>query len=153
LPIQGIPDRLSQNYKRFDVEVCPAHQLRRICVNERSALTLTIGEIMKATIKKAVMAGFVSIAVAGLFGCSDTDTTAAYNPPVEVVHVPTAVTNVPPTANSTTVTTNYGNGTVQRQTTTDYQPGYTTMGPPYATTVVPAVPATTTTRQTTVTDY
>jgi hypothetical protein len=122
---------------------------------------------MKASIKNLVMAGFVSIAAAGLIGCSDTDTTtAAYNPPVEVVHVPTAVTSVPPTANSTTVTTNYGNGTVQKQTTTDYTPGYTAMGPPYATTVVPTVPATTTTtvvpampatttttRSTTVTDY
>jgi hypothetical protein len=108
---------------------------------------------MKASIKNVVIAGFVSIAAVALIGCADTDTTEAYNPPVQVVLVPTAVTSVPPTSNSTTVTTQYGNGTVQKQTTTDYNPGYTTMGPPYATTVVPAVPATSTTRSTTVTDY
>jgi len=107
---------------------------------------------MKASIKNVVIAGFVSIAAAAFMGCSDTQTTEAYNPPVEVVHVPTAVTSIPPTSNSTTTTTQYGNGTVQKQTTTDYNPGYTTLGPPYATSVVPA-PATTTTRSTTVTDY
>ena len=66
------------------------------------------GEIMKASIKNVVIAGFVSIAAAAFMGCADTETTEAYNPPVQVVHVPTAVTNVPPTANSTTVTTQYG---------------------------------------------
>jgi hypothetical protein len=45
---------------------------------------------------------------------------------------------VPPTVNSTTQTTQFSNGTVEKQTTTDYRPGYTIVGPPYKTTVVPA---------------
>jgi hypothetical protein len=131
---------------------------------------------MKTTIMNLVVAGFVSVAAAGLVGCADTETTA-YSPPVEVVHEPTALETVPPTATSTTRTTQFSNGTVEKQTTTDYNPGYTTVGPPYKTTVVtapavttvvpapsvvtvepaPAVtvvpaPAVTTTRTTTVTD-
>ena len=51
---------------------------------------------MKASIKNVVIAGFVSIAAAAFMGCADTETTEAYNPPGQVVHVPTAVTNVPP---------------------------------------------------------
>ena len=131
---------------------------------------------MKTTIMNLVVAGFVSVAAAGLVGCADTETTA-YSPPVEVVHEPTALETVPPTSTSTTRTTQFSNGTVEKQTTTDYNPGYTTVGPPYKTTVVtapavttvvpapsvvtvepaPAVtvvpaPAVTTTRTTTVTD-
>jgi ABC-type oligopeptide transport system substrate-binding subunit len=131
---------------------------------------------MKTTIMNLVVAGFVSVAAVGLVGCADTETTA-YSPPVEVVHEPTALETVPPTATSTTRTTQFSNGTVEKQTTTDYNPGYTTVGPPYKTTVVtapavttvvpapsvvtvepaPAVtvvpaPAVTTTRTTTVTD-
>src|ERR1700733_2526354 len=109
-----------------------------------------MGEIMKTTIMNLVVAGFVSVAAVGLVGCADTETTA-YSPPVEVVHEPTALETVPPTATSTTRTTQFSNGTVEKQTTTDYNPGYTTVGPPYKTTVVPA-PAVTTTRTTTVTD-
>ena len=92
---------------------------------------------MKTGIINVVIAGFISVAAAGLVGCYDTEP-VAYNPPVRVVHEPTALNAVPPTANSTTVTTEYGNGTVQKQTTTDYNPGYVTAGPPYKTTVVPA---------------
>jgi|SRR5580693_3741511 hypothetical protein len=104
---------------------------------------------MKTMILKTVIAGFVGLAAAGLVGCVDTEP-VAYNPPVEVVHEPTALNTVPPTANSTTVTTQYGNGVVEKQTTTDYNPGYTTLGPPYKTTVIPApAPAVSTTRTTT----
>jgi len=103
---------------------------------------------MKTRIANVVIAGFISVAAAGLVGCADTEP-VAYNPPVRVVHEPTALNAVPPTENSTTVTTEYGNGTVQKQTTTDYNPGYVTAGPPYKTTVVPAAPATTTTTTTT----
>jgi ABC-type oligopeptide transport system substrate-binding subunit len=102
-----------------------------------------MGEIMKkTTIMNLVVAGFVGVAAAGLVGCADTETTA-YNPPVEVVHEPTALDTVPPTTTSTTRTTQFSNGTVEKQTTTDYNPGYTTVGPPYKTTVV-AAPAVTT---------
>jgi hypothetical protein len=131
---------------------------------------------MKTTIMNLVVAGFVSVAAAGLVGCADTESTA-YSPPVEVVREPTALETVPPTSTSTTRTTQFSNGTVEKQTTTDYNPGYTTVGPPYKTTVVPAqtvttvvpapsvvtvepapavtvvpAPAVTTTRTTTVTD-
>ena len=92
---------------------------------------------MKTTITNLAMAGFIGLATAGLIGCSDAEP-VAYNPPVKVVHEPTALNAVPPTVNSTTSTTQFGNGTVQRQTTTDYTPGYTTVGPPYKTTVIPA---------------
>ena len=60
-------------------------------------------------IENLVMAGFVSVAAAGLVGCADTEP-VAYNPPVKVVHEPTALNTVPPTANSTTITTQFGNG-------------------------------------------
>ena len=114
--------------------------------------------IMKKTIiniRSTVIAGFIGVAAVSLIGCYDTETTA-YNPPVKVVHEPTALTTVPATENSTTVTTQYGNGTVQKQTTTDYNPPYAAWGPPYKTTVVPApvapAPSVTTTRTTTITD-
>ena len=92
---------------------------------------------MKTTIINLVMAGFISLSAVGFVGCADSEP-IAYNPPVKVVHEPTALNAVPPTVNSTTSTTQFSNGTVQRQTTTDYNPGYTTIGPPYKTTVVPA---------------
>ena len=92
---------------------------------------------MKTIVINLVMAGVVSLAAAGLIGCADSEP-VAYNPPVKVVHEPTALNAVPPTESSTTTTTQYGNGTVQKQTTTDYTPGYTTIGPPYKTTVIPA---------------
>jgi hypothetical protein len=92
---------------------------------------------MKTTIIKLVMAGFVSAAAAGFVGCSDVEV-FPNNPPVRVVHEPTALNTVPPTVNSTSSTTEFNNGIVQRQTTTDYNPGYTTIGPPYKTTVIPA---------------
>lgn len=99
-------------------------------------------KIMKTTIMNLVVAGFVGVAAAGFVGCADTETTA-YNPPVEVVHEPTALDTVPPTTTSTTRTTQFSNGTVEKQTTTDYNPGYTTVGPPYKTTVVRAPEAVT----------
>ena len=92
---------------------------------------------MKTKIMNLVVAGFVSVAAVGFVGCADTET-AAYSPPVEVVHEPTALDTVPPTTTSTTRTTQFSNGTVEKQTTTDYNPGYTTVGPPYKTTVVAA---------------
>jgi len=92
---------------------------------------------MKTTVMNLVMAGFISVAAAGVVGCADTEP-VAYNPPVKVVHEPTALNAVPPTVNSTTSTTQYSNGIVEKRTTTDYNPGYTTIGPPYKTTVVPA---------------
>lgn len=95
-----------------------------------------------------VAAGLISLGAVCLAGCAEDTTTAAYNPPVEVVHEPTALTAVPATADTTTTTTQYSNGTVQRQTTTEYNPAYTTVGPPYKTTVVP-VPGTATTTTTT----
>jgi hypothetical protein len=101
-------------------------------------------------IMNVVMAGFISVAAAGLVGCTDTEP-VAYNPPVKVVHEPTALNAVPATENSTTTTTQFGNGQVQKQTTTDYTPPYVTAGPPYKTTVVPAAPVTSTTRTTTTT--
>jgi hypothetical protein len=101
-----------------------------------------MGEIMKTTIMNLVVAGFVSVAAVGFVGCADTETTA-YSPPVEVVHEPTALETVPPTSTSTTRTTQFSNGTVEKQTTTDYNPGYTTVGPPYKTTVVRAPEAVT----------
>ena len=106
---------------------------------------------MKTISMKLVMAGFIGVAAVCLVGCSDTEP-VAYNPPVRVVHEPTALNAVPPTANTTTTTTQFGNGTVEKQTTTQYNPGYTTIGPPYKTTVVPAAPVTRTTRTTTTTD-
>jgi hypothetical protein len=109
-----------------------------------------VGEIMKITIMNVVMAGFITVAAAGLVGCADTEP-VPYNPPVKVVHEPTALHAVPATENSTTTTTQFGNGTVQKQTTTNYTPPYVTAGPPYKTTVVPAVPVTSTTRTTTTT--
>jgi hypothetical protein len=100
-----------------------------------------------------VAAGLISLGMVTLAGCADGTTTAAYNPPMEIVHEPTGLTTVPPTANTTTTTTQFSNGTVEKQTTTDYNPAYTTVGPPYKTTIVP-VPGTTTTtvRTTTVGD-
>jgi hypothetical protein len=92
---------------------------------------------MKTKIIQLVMAGFVTSAGAGFVGCAYTGPVAS-NPPVRVVHEPTALNAVPPTVNSTTSTTQFSNGTVQKQTTTDYTAGYTTLGPPYKTTVVPA---------------
>ena len=92
---------------------------------------------IKMNIMNVVMAGLISVAAAGLIGCADSEP-VAYNPPVRVVHEPTALNAVPPTESSTTTTTQYGNGTVEKQTTTDYTPGYTTIGPPYKTTVIPA---------------
>jgi len=85
-------------------------------------------------------------------------------PATQVVNVPTTVTTmVPVTANATTTTTHFNNGTVEKRTSTDYNPNYTTTGAPYATSVVtspamvavaPAVmaPATSTTRTTTTSD-
>jgi hypothetical protein len=108
-------------------------------------------KIMKRTITNIAIAGFITVAAAGLVGCADSEP-VAYHPPVRVVHEPTALTTVPATANVTTTTTQFGNGTVEKQTTTDYNPAYTTVGPPYKTTVVPAAPVTTTTRTTTTTD-
>jgi hypothetical protein len=105
---------------------------------------------MKTRIINIVMAGFISVAAAGLAGCADTEP-VPYNPPVKVVHEPTVLNAVPATENSTTTTTQFGNGTVQKQTTTDYTPPYITAGPPYKTTVVPAVPVTST-RTTTTTE-
>ena len=105
-------------------------------------------EIMKTTIVNLAIAGFISVAATGFVGCADTEP-VPYNPPVKVVHEPTALTTVPATASSTTTTTQFGNGTVEKQTTTNYNPAYTTVGPPYKTTVVPAAPVTTTTRTTT----
>ena len=87
-----------------------------------------------------VIAGFISVATSGLVGCTDRVTTAPANPPVRVVHEPTALYSVPGSENSTTTTTQYGNGAVEKQTTTNYNPPYTTMGPPNKTTVVPAAP-------------
>jgi hypothetical protein len=92
---------------------------------------------MKTTITNLVMAGFIGFAAAGFAGCADTEPVAS-NPPVRVVHEPTALNAVPPTVNSTTQTTQFSNGTVEKWTTTDYRPGYTIVGPPYKTTVVPA---------------
>src|ERR1700733_118203 len=136
---------------------------------------------MKTTIVNVVLAGFISVAAAGLVGCADTVDTS-YDPPVtahetttpqqyttmqpatQVVNVPTTVTTmVPVTANATTTTTRFNNGTVEKRTSTDYNPTYATTGAPYATTVVtspamvaaaPAVmgPATSTTRTTTTSD-
>jgi hypothetical protein len=108
-----------------------------------------MGEPMKTKIINVVAAGLISIGAIVLAGCAADTTTAAYNPPVEVVHEPTALTIVPATANTTTTTTQYSNGALEKQTTTDYNPAYTTVGPPYKTTVVP-VPGTTTTRTTTI---
>jgi hypothetical protein len=105
---------------------------------------------MKTTIINLAMAGLISAGAAGLVGCADTEP-VAYNPLVKVVHEPTALTTVPATANSTTTTTQFGHGTVEKQTTTEYNPAYTAVGPPYKTTVVPAAPVTTTTRTTTTT--
>jgi hypothetical protein len=136
---------------------------------------------MKTTIVNAVLAGFIGVAAAGLVGCADTaDTT--YDPPVtarettttqqyttmqpatQVINVPTTVTTmVPVTANATTTTTHFNNGTVEKRTSTDYNPTYTATGAPYATSVVtsPAMvavapvemaPATSTTRTTTTSD-
>jgi hypothetical protein len=109
---------------------------------------------MKTTnmkIMNVVMAGFISVAAAGLVGCADTEP-VPYNPPVKVVHEPTALNAVPATENSTTTTTQFGNGTVEKQTTTNYTPPYVTAGPPYKTTVVPAAPVTTTHTTTTTTE-
>ena len=92
---------------------------------------------MKTTITNLVMAGFIGVAAAGFVACSDTEPVPS-SPPVRVVHEPTALNAVPPTASSTTQTTQFSNGTVEKQTTTEYRPGYTTVGPPYKTTVVPA---------------
>jgi hypothetical protein len=81
-----------------------------------------------------------SLVALSIFGCSSTTATYdAYAPPpnARVVHVPTGVTAVPPSTDSTTVTTQYPNGTVQERTTTAYTSGYATAGPPYKTTVVP----------------
>jgi hypothetical protein len=96
--------------------------------------------IMKTIdIRNVLIAGLVGIAAVGLVGCADTEP-VAYNSPMRVVHEPTALNAVPPTTSSTTTTTQYSNGTVEKQTTTDYNPGYVTAGPPYKTTVVPAAP-------------
>ena len=103
-------------------------------------------------IMNLVIAGFISIAAAGLVGCADTEP-VPYNPPVKVVHEPTALNAVPATENSTTTTTQFGNGTVEKQTTTTYTPPYITAGPPYKTTVVPAAPVTTTHTTTTTSEY
>jgi len=136
---------------------------------------------MKTTIVNVVLAGFISVAAAGLVGCADT-VDNSYTPPVtarettttqqyttmqpatQIVDVPTRVTTmVPVTANATTTTTQFNNGTVEKRTSTDYNPTYTTTGAPYATSVVtsPAVvavapvemaPTTSTTRTTTTSD-
>jgi hypothetical protein len=103
---------------------------------------------MKTTIMNFVAAGLISLGAAAFAGCA-AETTTAYNPPVAVVHEPTALTTVPATADTTTSTTQYSNGTVEKQTTTQYNPAYTTLGAPYKTTVVP-VPGTATTTTTTV---
>jgi hypothetical protein len=92
---------------------------------------------MKMTIINLVMAAFIGVAATDFVGCADSEPVAT-NPPVRVVHEPTALNAVPPTVNSTTQTTQFSNGTVEKQTTTDYRPGYTIVGPPYKTTVVPA---------------
>jgi hypothetical protein len=136
---------------------------------------------MKTTIVNVVLAGFISVAALSFIGCADTADNS-YTPPItarqttttqeyttmqpatQVVDVPTRVTTmVPVTANATTTTTQFNNGTVEKRTTTDYNPSYATTGAPYATTVVtspamvtaaPAVmaPATSTTRTTTTSD-
>jgi len=116
------------------------------------------GEIMKRNILMVVIAGIISIAAGGLVGCADTSQTSPlYTPPItasettsteyttvqpaiQVVHVPTTVTTVPATANSSTVTTQFSNGAIEKRTTTDYNPAYATIGPPYATTVVSTPP-------------
>ena len=95
--------------------------------------------INSTAIVNAVMAGFITIGIASLVGCADTEP-PAYNPPVRVVHEPTQLYSVPGTEASTTTTTQYNNGTTQKQTTTDYNPPYTAAGPPYKTTVLPAAP-------------
>jgi len=136
---------------------------------------------MKTTIVNVVLAGFISVAAAGLVGCADTadtsidppitaretTTTQQYTtmqPATQVVNVPTTVTSmVPVTANATTTTTHFNNGTIEKRTSTEYNPAYTAPGAPYATTVVtsPAMvaaapvemaPVTSTTRTTTTTD-
>jgi hypothetical protein len=96
------------------------------------------------------------LAALATFGCSPSaDTNEAYVPPAnaKVVDVPTGLTTVPPSTDSTTVRTQYPNGAVQQRTTTAYNPGYISAGPPYRTTVVPgsSVPSSTssTTRSTT----
>lgn len=136
---------------------------------------------MKTTIVNVVLAGFISVAAAGLVGCADTADTS-YDPPVtarettttqqyttmqpatRVVNVPTTVTTmVPVTANATTTTTRFNDGTVEKRTSTDYNPSYNATAAPYGTTVVksPAMvsaapvvmaPATSTTRTTTTSD-
>jgi len=111
---------------------------------------MKIMKIIRIKLVNVAMAGFIGVA-AGLVGCADTEP-VPYSPPVRVVHEPTALDTVPPTESSTTRTTQFNNGTVEQQTTTGYNPGYTTIGPPYKTTVVPAAPVTsTTTRSTTTT--
>lgn len=86
------------------------------------------------------------------------DTNESYVPPpnAKVVDVPTGVTTVGPSSDSTTVRTQYSNGAVKERTTTAFNPGYTTEGPPYRTSVVPSVsvppPSSSTTRSTTTDD-
>jgi hypothetical protein len=80
-------------------------------------------------VRNVVIVGLIGIATAYLVGCTYTEPVAS-NPPVRVVHEPTALNAVPPTTSSTTTTTQYGNGTVEKQTTTEYNPGYVTAGPP-----------------------
>jgi hypothetical protein len=89
---------------------------------------------------KLLISGFIGVAAAGLVSCAHTVTVEPANPPMRVVHEPTALYSVPGSENSTTTTTQYGNGTVEKQTTTSYNPPYTTLGPPNKTTVVPAAP-------------
>jgi len=97
-------------------------------------------ETMNTALRKLLIFT-MSLAALSILGCSSTaDTNEAYLPPPDsrVVHVPTGVTTVPPSTDSTTETTRYSNGAVQQRTTTAYNPGYTTAGPPYRTTVVPS---------------
>jgi hypothetical protein len=118
---------------------------------------------MKTNVKNLLIGAFVGVATLGLLGCADTENTSApYVPPAsetssstttystttpatQVVDVPTTVTTYPSSANTTTTTTHYGDGTVQKSTTTDYAPSYNAYGPPYATTVVQNPPPYTTT--------
>jgi hypothetical protein len=90
---------------------------------------------------KNLSISILSFAALSLIGCATSE--PAYDPyaaPADstVVHVPTGVTAVPPSTDSTTVTTQYPDGDVRQRTTTSYNTGYEAVGPPYKTTVVPS---------------
>jgi hypothetical protein len=97
-------------------------------------------KIMNNTLRTLLICS-TSLTALLILGCSPSvDTNEAYVPPpnAKVVDVPTGVTTVPPSTDTTTVRTQYSNGAVKERTTTAYNPGYTTAGPPYRTTVVPS---------------